>query len=218
MVDISDTGTGMDTETASRVFEPFFTTKAHGKGTGLGLSMVYGFLKQSGGHAYINSQSGIGTSVQLFVPAAASTSIQQLPERQRPEPQALPSRLDAEPDPHITILLLEDEDVVRETVRELLKSLGMHVLCAREGQDAISIVQEGADYDLLLCDVSLTGPLTGPQTVKQIREIHPAAKALFMSGYPGGEGGCEAIDPADRLLQKPVSRALLKDAILACLG
>jgi PAS domain S-box-containing protein len=213
MVDISDTGIGMDSETASRVFEPFFTTKAHGKGTGLGLSMVYGFLKQSGGHAYINSQSGIGTSVQLFVPAATSTSIRQLPE-----PPALPSRLDAEPDPHFTILLLEDEDVVRETVRELLESMGMHVLCAREGQDAISMVQEGADYDLLLCDVSLTGPLTGPQTVKLIREIDPTAKALFMSGYPGGEGGCEAIDPADRLLQKPVSRALLKDAILACLG
>ncbi|MBO6561946.1 MAG: PAS-domain containing protein [Nisaea sp.] len=205
VIGVKDVGCGMDSAILSRVFEPFFTTKPNGRGSGLGLSMVYGFLKQSGGSAVIHSDPGMGTSVQLFLAVSKTKSaINPCLQSGAIKKPAMRS---------LKVLVLEDEDAVREIVCEVLKSLGMQPVGAKDGSEALSMVRNHVPYDLLLCDVSLAGPLSGPETVQLIREIDPDAKALFMSGYPGGDEITRKIAPHDRLIQKPVGRLELQAAI-----
>jgi PAS domain S-box-containing protein len=194
VLNISDTGCGMDENTRNRLFEPFFTTKEKGKGTGLGLSMVYGFVKQSGGFILVDSAPGMGTSFKLYLPRVA-TAVEEAAEQALPEPR----RSSGE-----TILVAEDEESVRGFIVNLLEGCGYKVLTTANGQDALELAagHEGV-IDLLITDV-LMPQLSGPALVEKLGPIRPKMKVLFISGYSGLVGsqfgrGTSAVN----LLTKP---------------
>jgi signal transduction histidine kinase/ActR/RegA family two-component response regulator len=173
MIAVSDTGSGIPASILSKVFDPFFTTKAAGKGTGLGLSMVYGFVKQSHGHIKIYSEEGHGTSIKIYLPrsrepASASdyliqdTSIQGGNE---------------------TILVVEDDIFVRNYVDTQLRRLGYVTLLAANAAEAIKLVEDGAEFDLLFTDVILTGTMNGRELADEITKRKPSTKVMFTSGY-----------------------------------
>ncbi|KQN10003.1 histidine kinase [Sphingobium sp. Leaf26] len=175
MIAVSDTGEGMDAQTLAQAIEPFFTTKEVGRGTGLGLSMVYGFIKQSGGHMRVQSQPGQGTSVRLYLPrhhgSVAANDAQDVPPT--------PSRGGAE-----TILLCEDDDNVRAYSFEVLRDLGYDVIAASDGPASLAAL-EAADrpVDLLFTDVVLPGGMTGADLGRAARQRWPGLKILFTTGY-----------------------------------
>jgi CheY-like chemotaxis protein len=173
MVSVSDTGSGMDKETQGRVFEPFFTTKEVGKGTGLGLSMVYGFVKQSGGHVTVYSEPGIGTSVKLYFPryhgeAASGTEIQ----------ESLAPRGHADE----VILVVEDNADVRAYSVSVLAELGYRVLEAEHPDAALNLLRSSGRVDLLFTDVVLPGQ-SGRELADLARELRPGLRVLFTTGY-----------------------------------
>jgi len=173
MLAISDTGTGMDQDTRLRVFEPFFTTKEKGKGTGLGLSTVYGIIKQSGGNVWVYSELGKGTTFKVYLPQvedeiAARADLKEEVARHRGTE---------------TVLLVEDEDMVRKLTSELLKESGYIVLEANGGEQALNIFNEHKEIiDLLITDVVMP-KISGKEVAEQLKKIHPETKVLFMSGY-----------------------------------
>lgn len=173
-VSVMDSGCGMTEEIVRQVFEPFFTTKEVGKGSGLGLSMVYGFAEQSGGGVTVESELNMGTSVTIYLPRAESVVLDQLEEtavhRFMPGGDEL-------------ILVVDDEDDVRETVIALLHELGYNTLEASNGPSALEIVKNTANIDLLLSDVRMPGGLHGPALAKLVRKIAPKIKVMFTSGY-----------------------------------
>jgi signal transduction histidine kinase/sensor domain CHASE-containing protein/ActR/RegA family two-component response regulator len=174
MVAVSDTGTGMDAETVERAFEPFFTTKEPGKGTGLGLSMVYGFVKQSGGHIKIYSESDQGTSVKVYLPRAVAgtqQAIAELPDTQLP------------PRGSETVLVVEDDELVRSTVVGQLKSLGYRVLEAAEAASALRVLEREPGIDLMFTDVVMPGGMMGLDLAKRAQALRPTLRVLFTSGY-----------------------------------
>jgi signal transduction histidine kinase/ActR/RegA family two-component response regulator len=203
MISVSDTGVGIASEHLPRLFEPFFTTKGPGKGTGLGLSMVYGFVKQSGGHVKVYSEVGRGTSVKMYFPEAAGT-----PAVPTPVPKDDP-RGNGE-----VVLLVEDEPLVRALGARLLRRLGYSVLEAKDGDTALALVQPGTRVDLLLTDVMLPGQLTGLKLADELARRRPGLRVLFASGYSqemielGAHGG-ETI----RFLSKPYDRRKLAQAV-----
>jgi CheY-like chemotaxis protein len=170
---VTDTGSGMDPATRSRIFEPFFTTKEPGKGTGLGLSTVYGIVKQSGGHIWVYSEAGRGTTFKLYFPphyGAADTPA--------PEPTKLPALGSG-----ATILLVEDERPVRSSLRRLLERHGYRVLEASNGQDALGLVAaRGTEIDLVLSDMVMPG-MGGTELAGRLRNSSPAIPVLLMTGY-----------------------------------
>jgi len=194
---VSDTGHGMTKEVAARVFEPFFTTKPDGKGTGLGLAMVFGFVKQSGGHVGIYSEPGHGTTVRIYLPRAAAA-----PAIERPD---LPADL---PHGSATILLVEDEPAVREIAVEILRGLGYHVLDAADGEEALRVFgAHAAAVDLLLTDVVLPGALRGRDLAERITAVRPEVRVLFMSGYTENSIVHHGrLDPGVQLINKPFKR------------
>jgi PAS domain S-box-containing protein len=207
-VAVTDTGTGMPPELVERVFEPFFTTKEAGKGSGLGLSMVYGFAKQSGGHAAIYSEPGYGTTVSLYLPAVASAG-----PAAAGEAAAIPQAC-AE-----TVLVIEDETPVRQFLTATLMKLGYRVVACEDGPTALAEFERGTHVDLLLTDVVLPSGLTGRQVARQIREVRPALRVLFMSGYPDtvlAERG--TVDGGLRVLRKPFRRVELAQALREALA
>ncbi|MBI1727059.1 MAG: PAS-domain containing protein [Candidatus Rokubacteria bacterium] len=170
---VSDTGVGMDAETLSHAFEPFFTTKETGKGTGLGLAMVYGIVKQSGGYVSVDSELGRGTTFRIYLP--------------RVEETAAAGGTTAEPDERPrgseTVLLVEDEDGVRDLAREMLGMLGYTVLAARHPEEAVKIAdQHPGPIHVLLTDVVMPG-LSGPTLAGRLLSGRPGLKVLYMSGY-----------------------------------
>jgi signal transduction histidine kinase len=173
MVAVTDTGSGMSAEVASRAFEPFFTTKEVGKGTGLGLSMVYGFAQQSGGSMKISSEPGHGTVIKLFFPRAAA-----LPTNDT-------ARVDrtATPTGSETILLVEDNDMVRSYVENEVKALGYHVIATPNAPAALDILRGSGQIDLLFTDIVMPGGMFGPELAKQASRLRPELKVLFTSGY-----------------------------------
>jgi CheY-like chemotaxis protein len=173
MVAVTDTGIGMTAEVASRAFEPFFTTKEVGKGTGLGLSMVYGFAQQSGGSMKITSEPGHGTVIKLFFPRFDAARAKDAP----------PADQRATPAGYETILLVEDDDMVRSFVEKELQALGYHVIVTRDGRSALEIVRGPAKIDLLFTDVVMPGGMFGPELAKQASQLRPELKILFTSGY-----------------------------------
>ena len=199
-VSVSDSGTGMAADTLSQAFDPFFTTKMMGKGSGLGLSMVYGFVKQSGGHARIYSEEDEGTTIRLYFPRTGATD-----EVPYETPQEIEPRGGSE-----HILVVEDDDQVRTYVTNLLKSLGYRVTAARSGAEALDILTEYQDIDLLFTDVVMPGGINGRQLSEQALSIHPDMKVLFTSGYSENaiiHNG--RLDKGVQLISKPYHREQL---------
>jgi CheY-like chemotaxis protein len=171
MIAVSDTGAGIPAKVRDKVFEPFFTTKAIGKGTGLGLSMVYGFVKQSNGHIKIYSEEDYGTTIKLYLPRATA---------QADAPAAVV--------PPITggnekILVVEDDALVRNFIVAQLHSLGYQTMPAVNGSDALTQIEHGATFDLLLTDVIMPGGINGRQLADIVAAHQPWVKVLYTSGY-----------------------------------
>jgi CheY-like chemotaxis protein len=193
MVALTDTGTGMQPEVRERAFEPFFTTKPEGQGTGLGLSMVYGFVKQSGGHVKIYSEPGHGTTVRIYLPRVRQE------EDLETHVEAGPAKGGKE-----TVLVVEDDEDVRSTVVEMLGDLGYTVLKARDAQSALAIVESGVPIDLLFTDVVMPGPLRSPELARKTRERLPSIAVLFTSGYTDNAiVHAGRLDEGIELLSKP---------------
>lgn len=171
MIAVSDTGTGIPASMLDRVFEPFFTSKGPGKGTGLGLSMVYGFVKQSAGHIMVYSEEGHGTTIKMYLPPATGTLL-----------SAEPASTGTVVGGHETILVVEDDMLVRNYVLTQLHSLGYVTLDAGNATEALAIVHAGHPFDLLFTDVIMPG-LNGRQLANEMLKIRPTLKVLFTSGY-----------------------------------
>jgi CheY-like chemotaxis protein len=172
-VAVGDTGVGMSPDVLERAFEPFFTTKDVGKGTGLGLSMVYGFVKQSGGHAAIESQPGRGTTVKLYFPRVVRSADERASAGAQSEARGGREH----------VLVVEDEALVRDHVVGVLRELGYRVTAAANGTQALAVLATNADVDLLFTDVVMPGGLNGRQLADAARELRPGLSVLFTSGY-----------------------------------
>jgi CheY-like chemotaxis protein len=200
---IEDTGGGMAPDVIARAFEPFFTTKIGGRGTGLGLSMVYGFAKQSGGAATIASAPGHGATVRLFLPRADGELVAARGSRPLHAPALVRS-----------ILVVEDEADVRNTVRLQLESLGHRVLVAEAATEALLLLQIPAGPDLLITDVVLAAGMTGIELAKAARDMRPELPVIFMSGYTAVPEAQRRIrEMAAPLLSKPFSTPELERAV-----
>ncbi len=208
LISVADTGAGMSAETAKRAFEPFFTTKPVGKGTGLGLSVVYGFVKQSGGHVAIASQEGRGTTILIYLPKAHDAAI-----TRADAPFAAVARGNRE-----TVLLVEDEAPVMAVARAFLVDLGYQVLEASNGVEALGILSSDEPIDLLFTDVVLPDGMNGADIAKAAEGLRPGLKVLFASGYTKealiNQGRLET---GVALLPKPYRKRDLAAAIRAVL-
>jgi PAS domain S-box-containing protein len=193
-IDVTDTGTGMTAEVAARAFDPFFTTKPIGQGTGLGLSMIYGFARQSNGHATIDSNVGRGTSVKVYLPRHRSAVAA--------EPSA-PSGAADHAAPGETILVVEDEPVVRGVILEMLSEQGYRTLEAVDGPAGLQILRGDSRIDLLVTDVGLPG-MNGRQLADQAREMRPGLKVLFITGYAENVAIADGfLQPGMEMITKP---------------
>jgi PAS domain S-box-containing protein len=209
MIAVSDTGTGIPEAIRDKVFEPFFSTKEVGKGTGLGLSMVYGFVKQSGGHIQIYSEEGLGTTIKMYLPRAGAQA------GRSGEALAVPlSEHGTE-----TILLVEDDATVRRSVTTLVESLGYRTIAAANAAEALAIVDRGAAFDLLFTDVIMSGPMNGRQLADEIARRRPGLKVLFTSGYTENTIVHHGrLDPGVLLLAKPYRKRDLARMLRTALG
>ena len=170
---VADTGTGMSPEIVSRVFEPFFTTKEVGQGSGLGLSMVYGFVKQTGGHISIYSRVGQGTCVKLYLPRTASS-----PEgREEESPDVFPEDLGNK-----VVLVVEDEARLRKVAVQMLDRLGLQSLQAETAKDALELLAD-THVDVLFTDIELPGGMNGTELADVAHDLYPELKVLFTTGY-----------------------------------
>lgn len=195
LLSVSDTGLGMDAETQARIFEPFFTTKAPGKGTGLGLASVYGIVKQSNGHIWVYSEVGRGTTFRIYFPVAAeapSPHGRRVVKTPKPEHRGLES-----------VLVVEDNDMIRELIRRVLTSKGYTVVIAPGPHEALEMVAQGRAFDLVITDVIMPR-MTGIELAERLRQKMPHLKIMFMSGHMDRaivRGGAGAANTP--LLQKP---------------
>lgn len=199
MLAVSDTGSGMSEDIIQKVFEPFFSTKTEGKGSGLGLSMVYGFVKQSGGHVKIYSEVGHGTTIKLYLPRAMEAEDVEVVVDTGPITGGTE-----------TVLVVEDDAEVRATVVELLSDLGYRVLKAVNAQSALNVIEGGIPIDMLFTDVVMPGTLKSPELARKARERLPDVAILFTSGYTENSivhGG--RLDKGVELLSKPYTREAL---------
>ena len=199
LLSVADTGTGMTPEVLAQVFEPFFSTKPVGKGTGLGLSMVYGFVKQSGGHIKIDSETGRGTTIKLYFPRVYRQ------EDAVADPEQGPISGGTE-----TILVAEDDEQVRATVVEMLGDLGYRVLKAKDAAGALNVVESGIPIDLVFTDVVMPGPVTSTELARYAQARLPDVAVLFTSGYTQDSIVHDGRLDADvDLLSKPYTREAL---------
>jgi len=206
MVAVADTGAGMPPDVVARAFEPFFTTKDVGRGTGLGLSMVYGFVKQSEGHVRIYSETGVGTVVRLFLPRS-----KEMAAASAPAAAAVPTEL---PSGTETILLVEDDSLVRAYAATQLGALGYNVVVAENAQRAIAAVDGDCVPDLLFTDMIMPGGMNGRELSDVLRRRLPRLKVLFTSGYSHGVMTAEPDGHASQLLGKPYRRRDLATKVL----
>ncbi len=196
---VSDTGTGMDTEVQEHIFEPFFTTKPPGRGTGLGLAIVYGVVKQTGGWVTVRSKPGEGTTLEIYIPRAEESLEETIPKQKGAMAyEGAHTGRGTE-----TILLVEDQQGIREVVQEFLKRRGYSVLCAADGHDALQIADDHAHaIDLLVTDVIMPN-MGGPELVQRLTRTRPQTKVLFISGNPDQASLSEQLGTAAVVLQKP---------------
>ena len=200
LLSVSDTGAGMDRETQSRIFEPFFTTKEKGKGTGLGLSTVYGIVKQGGGYIFAQSEPGCGTTFRIYLPRVADPA-----DSPRVDKHAQAAAGGSE-----TVLLVEDEESVRELVRETLKTRGYTVIEASDGIAGMRVSEEyQGNIEILITDVVMPG-MSGRELAKRVAAARPNIRVLYLSGYTEDaiihEG---ALEPGTGFLQKPFTLQVL---------
>jgi len=208
MLSVSDSGMGMDRETQSRIFEPFFTTKEKGKGTGLGLSTVYGIVKQTGGYVMVQSEIGRGTTFQIYLPLVE---------------EAAEKHSVSAPDTALggteTILLVEDEESVRELVRDTLAAKGYQVIDADNGESGLAAaVAHNGKIELVITDVVMPG-MGGRELVKQLTQSRPATKVLYLSGYTEDAIVSDgSIEKGTAFLQKPFTLQNLSRKVREVLG
>ena len=205
LLTLSDTGGGMDAETQARIFEPFFTTKEQGKGTGLGLATVYGIIKQSEGHIRVYSEPGQGTTFKIY-----------LPEVERAADVAKPRAAPVELSPGSeTILLVEDESMVRNLACRILQRNGYTVLEAQEGSDALRQgIEHKGPIHLLLTDVVMPGGMSGPDLAERLVPLHPTLKVLYMSGYTDDAITHHGVlEPGTAFLEKPFTPTILASKV-----
>lgn len=213
-IDVIDTGCGMTPDVIKRVFEPFFTTKPLGQGTGLGLSMIYGFAQQSGGACEIESEVDLGTKVHLYLPRydPALQEANTMPTADAPSPDEPTSFRRS------TVLVVEDEDFVRELVVEALGELGLEVMQAANSEQALTLLDTGVRFELLVTDVGLPG-LNGRQVAEIARQRLPQIKVLFMTGYAEGAGmPTGTIKPGMGLIVKPFDMGDMRARVGALLA
>jgi CheY-like chemotaxis protein len=207
MLAVSDTGSGMSKEVQDKVFEPFFTTKEVGKGSGLGMSMVYGFVKQSGGHVRIYSEEGHGTTIKLYLPPArgqAETAV------------AAVAQITGGSE---TILVVEDDALVRNFVTTQLQSLGYRTIDAADGPTALAQLTNGETFDLLFTDVILPNSMTGRQLADEMAKRRPGIRVLYTSGYTDNAIVHQGrLDPGVLLLSKPYRKSQLAKMIRKALS
>jgi PAS domain S-box-containing protein len=203
LLEVRDTGYGMDQTTLAQIFDPFFSTKPVGRGTGLGLSTVYGVVRQSGGLINVSSEPGVGTCFEIYFPAIAAPQLSALPAA-TPAGHALPEIA--------TVLLVDDEAALVHAIGEFLRECGYIVLDAFSSQDALDLAKEHpGKIDVLITDVVMPG-LRGPELHRQITELQPNIQVLFMSGYAEGLPEMKLPDGA-LFLQKPFRFAALLDSL-----
>jgi PAS domain S-box-containing protein len=192
---VSDTGTGMTAEILDRAFEPFFSTKGVGKGSGLGLSMVYGFVKQTGGHVKIYSEVGFGTTVKIYLPRAEAKHHADAPAE---SVQAIAAK------GHELILVVEDNEQMRIVTLKQLSELGYRTLAAENAQAALAVLHEHPEIDLLFTDIVMPGGMTGCDLARQARSLRADLKILLTSGYTAQAvvNGCHDLEGLE-LLNKP---------------
>ncbi|WP_159006795.1 ATP-binding protein [Bradyrhizobium sp. S69] len=208
MISFSDTGHGIAAADLNKVFEPFYTTKEVGKGTGLGLSMVYGFVKQSNGHITIQSEKGFGTTILICLPPAEATAI-------------TPANIDVPGSARQvqeTILVVEDDPLVRTYVLAQIKSLGYRTLSASNGPEALNVLRSKEPIDLLFTDVIMPGSINGRQLSIEALKLRPALKVLFTSGYTENAIDHDGrLDQGVQLLRKPYRRSDLANMLRTAL-
>jgi PAS domain S-box-containing protein len=208
---ITDTGTGMSKETLEHVFEPFFTTKEFGKGSGLGLAMVFGFIKQTGGHVSIYSELGQGTTVRLYIPSAVSASTQ-AGAKNRAE------RAEEHRGAQEAILVVEDNVDMRAVVVNQLTGLNYQVLEAASAADALRIIESGVHLDLVFSDVVMPGSVSGFGLRDTIRKIRPEVAVLLTSGFVRADDSAGALGSSPGILVKPYRKQDLALAVRRALG
>ncbi|HJX28972.1 MAG TPA: ATP-binding protein, partial [Thermoanaerobaculia bacterium] len=200
VLSVSDTGTGMDPEIRAQIFEPFFTTKEKGKGTGLGLSTVYGIVRQSGGDIQVDSTLGRGTTFTIYLPRVEETAEVRQPKTQ--ERRASPGSE--------TVLLVEDEDNIREPATEILEAQGYTILPARDGAEALELAESHAGpIHLMITDVVMPR-LSGSRLAAALQPQRPGMRVLYISGYPEDAIAHHGVlEPRHRFLQKPFPPGIL---------
>jgi PAS domain S-box-containing protein len=210
LVTVSDTGCGMDSATQARIFEPFFTTKEAGSGTGLGLATVYGIVKQSGGYVWVYSEVGVGTTFKIYLPVAEGEAAARVVD------DAAPVRAAG---PHVSVLLVEDQDALREMIHEVLDDLGYTVVEAADGPRALELAAgRDAPVDLLLTDLVMPR-MSGRELAEQLRQRWPGLRVLYMSGYTADVVARHGIlEPGVQLLHKPFSTTELANRLREALN
>lgn len=205
-VAVSDTGSGMDQATLARAFEPFFTTKDVGKGSGLGLAQVFGFAKQSGGGVRIDTSPGAGTVVSVFLPRAAGDAACMAASPIPAESVTLEGR---------TVLVLDDEDAVREITAATLRDMGCHVIQASDGSAALRALARERGIEAVVADIAMPG-MNGVEFARLAKQDWPALPVMFVTGYADLEAIADV--PADRIIRKPYSRDDLAARVRALLA
>ena len=210
-LNVKDTGCGMDAATMKRIFEPFFTTKPAGKGTGLGLATVYGIVKQHSGWIEVQSQPGDGTTFKIYFSASKREQETEQTEAAAPADQV---RGGGE-----TILVVEDEPVLRDLAQLILQDCGYRVLQAASGVEALTVWQsEMGGVDLLLTDMIMPDGLSGKDLAESLLDAKPTLKVIFTSGYNVDDLGTDFLKKnASHFLQKPYTRVTLAKAVRDCL-
>jgi CheY-like chemotaxis protein len=211
-IEIADSGTGIAPDVLERIFEPFFTTKAVGLGTGLGLSMVYGFIKQSGGHITAYSEIGRGTVFKLFLPLAEPAAARARATQSMTPPAAKPAGNEV-------ILAVEDNPDIRASVVFQLRNLGYQVREADSAHAALQILDAAEPVDLLFTDMVMPGGINGKELAIKARSKRADLRVLFTSGFPGTSSAHGAqLEPGDVLLSKPYHKRDLAKAVEAVLS
>jgi len=206
LVTVTDTGVGMTADVRRRAFEPFFTTKGVGSGTGLGLSMVYGFVKQSGGHVQIYSEVDRGTSIRLFLPAADAVA-------EEAEDDPLPGAAEAVRGGSETILVVEDDARVRRVAVARLADAGYRVLEAENATAALALLPRHPEIRLVFTDIVMPGGIDGTALAREVRALRPETKVLYTSGYSEPAISGRELSAGERWLRKPYTAVELARAL-----